>query len=196
MAAAVSAVAGDLAAVVGQRRYGTGEPGTAASTEPAPRIGAPNPMGIAEAKPIPPAPVARRAAAPAPAPKAPVATTIAAFNLKLLVVAGATATDRDVTVSFSNRQLTVLPTDGSAPLLTIPYTLIEKATYVHAGEPRWDPALSAPVGTIDVPGSLGRKRHWLAVQTRDAYAILRLDGGGWQRVIESFESITGRRIER
>jgi len=134
----------------------------------------------------PPA-VAVKAAAPAP-------TMIAAYsNLKLLVTLGPKVEERDVTISFWNQQLSIVPPDGRAPILTLPYARIEKATYVRAAGPRWDPALAGPVDVLELTGS---QRHWLAVQSKDAYAILRLDGGAWQRVIETFEQISGRHVDR
>jgi hypothetical protein len=142
-------------------------------------------------------PPAAAPAVPRKAPLAPVkpssSTTIAVFsNLKMLVVTGPQISDLDVLLSFSSEQLRILPPDGRAPLVTLPYARIERATYVRAPQPKWDPALAGPVAALDITG---RDRHWLALQSKDAYAILRLDGE-WQRVIEAFESIAARRVER
>jgi len=192
MAAAVSAVA--VIWLQSPASAGTAPP---PPPPPAPPAGPPvsaNPVRASDARasappvaPRKPPAVAVKAAAPAP-------TMIAAYsNLKLLVTLGPKVEERDVTISFWNQQLSIVPPDGRAPILTLPYARIEKATYVRAAGPRWDPALAGPVDVLELTGS---QRHWLAVQSKDAYAILRLDGGAWQRVIETFEQISGRHVDR
>jgi serine/threonine-protein kinase len=144
------------------------------------------------------APVSRAQRPPsAQTPRPADTATIAVFsNLKLLEVSGPQASDRDVMLSLSNDQVTIVPPDGRSPIVTLPYARIEKATYVHAAEPKWVSGLAGPVEALDVTGVFGRARHWLSLQSKEAYAILRLDGNGWQRVIEAFESISGRRVDR
>ena len=164
---------------------------------PAPPASTPaiaNPLRTADTRPSAP-PVAPRKPSAVPVKVTAVAPTmVAAFsNIKLLVALGPKLEERDVTISFWNQQLSIVPPDGSAPILTLPYARIEKATYVRAAGPRWDPALAGPAEVLELTGG---QRHWLAVQSKDAYFILRLDGGGWQRVIETFESVSGRRVER
>ena len=162
--------------------------GAPATTAPV-RLGAARTAAPPVAPRKPPTVPIKMAGAPAVAP-----TMIAAYsNLKLLVTLGPKVEERDVTISFWTQQLSIVPPDGSAPILALPYARIEKATYVRAAGPRWDPALAGPVDVLELTGS---QRHWLAVQSKDAYAILRLDGGAWQRVIETFESISGRRVDR
>ena len=47
--------------------------------------------------------------------------------------------------------------------------------------------MSGPAGKIDVPGILGRARHWLVLQGADRYLILRLDGDDRLDVLKAFE---------
>jgi hypothetical protein len=174
--------------------------GTATAGKPAPVVSPPAasnglPLKAASkpASPVPPPP-RKPSTTPAVTPQAPVATMVASFsNLKLLVTLGPIVEERDVTIGLWNQRLAIVPPNGHAPIVTLPYGVIEKSTYVRARNPQWDPALAGPAGALDLPGP---QRHWLAIQSKDAFAILRLDGGGWQRVIEAYESISGRRIDR
>jgi serine/threonine protein kinase len=148
-------------------------------------------------------PETKTASAVALGPKKPAATasasapdvaTVAAFSVKLVVVQEGKTTEQDVMLNFASQQLTLVPPNGGAPVATLPYGRIAKATYVRAREPRWDSAYVAPEQPLEV-GMLARTRHWLTVQTRDSYVILRIDGA-WQRVIEAFEVITARQVDR
>ena len=154
--------------------------------------GAAAPIAAGAAKPVT-APTAGRRGKAADVSAATAPTLVAAFGLRLLVVDGQKTSERDVVLGLTNLSFSIGPTDGGAPLWTVPYKRVEKATYVFAQAPRWDPALSGPGEKIEFSG---RARHWLALQTADAYAILRLDGGGWQRAIDAFEVASGRRIDR
>jgi len=90
----------------------------------------------------------------------------------------------------------VQSSDAKTDVTALRYPQIAKATYVRARDPQWDPLLSAPAGKIDVPGILGRSRHWLVLQSKDAYVILRLDGEDRLDVLKAFEERTGLVVER
>lgn len=117
-------------------------------------------------------------------------------NVKLLMMDGSRTRSHNVLLNLSRKEMTVLPNDGGAPLTVIPYRQVVKATYVHARDPRWDPSLRAPAGKLNVPGVLGRARHWLVVQTTDRYAILQLNEDRWLNVLQTLELRTGLRIDR
>jgi hypothetical protein len=117
-------------------------------------------------------------------------------NVKLLVVNDGRTKESGVLLTFSNRRLEAMPREGGTPAAILPYGGIAKATYVHARDPQWDPQLSSPAGKINVPGILGRLRHWLVVQTRTDHAILRLDGPDWAQVLTTFTARTGVAIDR
>jgi hypothetical protein len=121
----------------------------------------------------------------------------AAFpNVKLLVVNGRRTDDRDVLLSFTGSEFAILPKDGGAAMSTVPYRRLVRATYVRGRNPRWDPALAAPPPDLDVGSIFRQSRHWLVLQTRTDYAIFRLDDSNAQRVIETLEQRTGRRVDR
>ena len=116
--------------------------------------------------------------------------------MKLLTVSGARTTASDAALLFSEAEISVQSSDAKIEATALPYPQIAKATYVHARDPKWDPLLSGPSGRIDVPGILGRARHWLVVQSKDAYVILRLDGDDRLDVLKALEDRTGIAVER
>ena len=116
--------------------------------------------------------------------------------MKLLVVDGKRATERDVLLMFDGAQIAVLPADRGEPLVTMPYGGIAKATYTHAVEPAWDPDLTAPAGRINVPGFLGRSRHWLVLQSKTSATIVRLDESQMRDVMQAVEARAGVPITR
>jgi hypothetical protein len=117
-------------------------------------------------------------------------------NIKLLTVSGARSTASDAALHFQEAEVSVQSSDTKVGATAFLYPQIAKATYVHARDPQWDPLLRAPAGKIDVPGILGRARHWLVLQSRDAYVILRLDGDDRLAVLKAFEDRTGIVVER
>ena len=157
---------------------------------------APTPAGLAK-----PATTAERAKTQ-PVPEAghlsaKAALPTASFTgVKLLTVAGARTTSSDATVDLSEAEISVRSTDAKIGASALRYQQITRATYVHARDPKWDPLLSGPTGKIDVPGILGRARHWLVLQGKDAYVILRLDTAHRQDIMKAFEDRTGIAVER
>ena len=146
-------------------------------------------------KPVRAATVA--ASAPAPEARPAPAVPLAVFrNVKLLAVNGSRTTARDVVLALSGAEMNAVSTETSEPLAMIRYDQMARATYIHARDPQWHPEHSAPAGRIDVPGILGRARHWLVVQTKETYAILRLDGPDALEILKAVEDRTGRAIDR
>jgi hypothetical protein len=107
--------------------------------------------------------------------------------VKLLAVNGSRTVASDALVQFSDSEVSVQPPNGKSAPSVLSYQRITRATYTHGKDPKWDAALSGPVGKIDVPGILGRARHWLVLQGPDQYLILRLDGGDRLEVMKAFE---------
>ena len=152
--------------------------------------------------PATPAPVG----APAPAAAVPLTpgtrpaeTTDAQVvfpDVKVLLVTGRKAQDRDALLSFVGGQVTVLNRQGGSILATTPYSTIERATYIRARNPKWDPALFSPPADLDMPGILPTSRHWLVLQGKSAFLILQLGGDTWPKVLETVESRTGVKVER
>ena len=117
----------------------------------------------------------------------PVLPTASFNDVKRLGVNGSRAVTSDVRVHFSNAEVSVEDSAGKAAPAVLTYRGIVKATYAHEKDPKWDPALSGPAGKINVPGILGRARHWLVLQGAGSYLILRLDGNDRLEVMKAFE---------
>jgi hypothetical protein len=111
-------------------------------------------------------------------------------------VNGSRTTASDAAVHFSEAEISVQSSDTKAGATALAYPHIAKATYVVARDPKWDPLLPGPGGKIDVPGFLPRGRHWLVLQSKDAYVILRLDGEDRLDVLKAFEERSGLVVER
>jgi len=115
-------------------------------------------------------------------------------NLKLLALNGRQGTERDALLYFGGGLISITSRTGEA-IASIQYKDLALATYVRAKDPKWDEALAGPPSNLDVPGGIFRSnRHWLVLQTRTAYAILRLEDDNWQGVIDTLAARTGVRI--
>ena len=117
-------------------------------------------------------------------------------DVKVLLITGRRAQDRDALLSFVSGQVTVLNRQGGTIIATTTYKAIEKATYVRARNPKWDPALFSPPDNLDMPGILPTARHWLVLQSRTEYLILQLGGNTWPKVLETIENRTGIKVDR
>jgi len=117
-------------------------------------------------------------------------------NVKLLAVNGVRTTTSDVVVQFSGGEVTVQQANGKAAPATLAYQRIAKVTYAHGRDPKWDPTLNGPPEKIDVPGILGRSKHWLVLQAADGYFILRLDGEDRLEAMKAFEERAHMLIDR
>jgi serine/threonine-protein kinase len=143
------------------------------------------------------------AAAPAVAAPADARSTTGAADaqivfpdVKVLMISGRRAQDRDALLSLVSGQVTVLNRQGGTIIASTPYKSIERATYVRARNPKWDPSFFSPPDNLDMPGILPTARHWLVLQGRGSYLILQLSGNTWQKVLEAIEGRTGVRVAR
>ena len=178
--------------------------GSAATTAPATSIEAGTRGSAAGAArtaqpPAPTAPATGTATTPVVAPppaEAPSETQVVFPDVKVLMITGRRAQDRDALLSFVGGQMTVLNREGGTIITSTPYKAIERVTYVRARNPKWDPSLFSPPDNLDMPGILPTARHWLVLQSRTAYLILQLNGNTWQKVLETVEGRTGLKVDR
>jgi eukaryotic-like serine/threonine-protein kinase len=117
-------------------------------------------------------------------------------DVKVLLISGQRAQDRDALLSLVSGQLTVLNRQGGTIIASTPYKSIERATYVRARNPKWDPSFFSPPDNLDMPGILPTARHWLVLQGRGSYLILQLNGNTWQKVLETIEGRIGVKVAR
>jgi hypothetical protein len=103
-------------------------------------------------------------------------------------------------LNFSHGHLIVTPKSGGTPLASLPYEKITHATYVRARSPKWATGakLAAPPDDLDVGSNplLRSTRHWLVLQGVENYSILRLDDASAMKLMDTFESRTGLKIDR
>jgi hypothetical protein len=118
--------------------------------------------------------------------------------LKVLLISGKRTTDQDVILTLAGGQLSVSPRTGGSPMAAFPYKSVARATYIRAKDPKWDSALPAPPDDLDMPGGLfGRPtRHWLTLQTKQAFLVLRLEDSNVKGVLDAVEARTGIKIAR
>jgi hypothetical protein len=111
-------------------------------------------------------------------------------------ITGKRAEELDVTLNFASGRITVVAKRGGATLSDIAYADLIAATYARGKDPKWDTSVPAPPTDVDFPGSLFRQaRHWLVLQTRTTFVVLRL-GDDWRRVVETVTERTGLRVEQ
>jgi hypothetical protein len=187
------------------------------TTSNAPRAGSPPPAGPAGSTiPAPPAagttgaaptgsPTASpgtsgRAASPTPTPR-PASPAIDAapvvFNdVKYIRIQGDKGDDEDARLIFGGGVIQVLPRNKDQAFTAEPYRRLARATYVRAKNPKWDPSLAGPLPSIDLSGFWRGTRHWLVLQSKTTFVILRLDDSNWQTILDTFESRTGIKVDR
>jgi len=122
---------------------------------------------------------------------------LAFSNVKLLSVVGTKAQDQDVLMSFVGGQISLTAKSGGSALVSMPYKTVVHATYTKAKDPKWDATLPAPPDKLDMPGFIIRTaRHWLTLQSKTGYLILRLDDDNFERIVQTIEARTGVKVER
>ena len=112
-------------------------------------------------------------------------------SVKIYVVDGKRATDRDVLLNFAGGQVMVMPKNGGEAIAVVPYKKILKATYTVARDPKWDASLPGPPEGLDVGTFMRQTRHWFVVQGSERFAILRLEDSNVRQILEAFEARTG-----
>jgi hypothetical protein len=117
-------------------------------------------------------------------------------DVRFLQVTGRKAEERSGLLRFGVGDIVVASESGT-PLLTMPYTDLSYAVYTRARDPKWSVVLAAPPANVDLPGGLFRgTRHWLTLQSRAAFLIVRLNDNSWSQVLETVTARTGVQVAR
>jgi hypothetical protein len=117
-------------------------------------------------------------------------------DTRLLAVRGRTSEELTGIVNFGGGHISVASPDG-VPLATMPYRDLSYALYTRGRDPRWSVVLAAPPPDVDLPGGMFRpSRHWLTLQSRAAFMILRLSDGRWAEIVETVTARTGVPVAR
>jgi hypothetical protein len=136
-------------------------------------------------------PAATAAATPAAAPAS------ALFRgVRALVVTGRRAQERPAVLTFADGAVTLFDDSGRTPLVALPYREVTSAAYTHDRDPRWYPTLAGPPVDVDMPGGLFRgDRHWLALQSRESWMIIRMNDGDWRPITEAVTALLGLDVQ-
>ena len=118
-------------------------------------------------------------------------------DVKVLIVDGRKTQDQDVLLGFGAGQIALTNPRGGAALTALQYRNLSHATYVRARDPKWSETGGAtPPKDLDVGSFIRTSKHWLVLQTRDSYLILRLEDRNVQAVLQAVEARTGLAIDR
>jgi hypothetical protein len=183
---------------------------TSGATVPLAPGASPNRSGAPGATPTPGAtPGAPRGAPPGALPNptpgptgasAPATTAadpaVTFSDVKYFHITGNKGDDEDATLRFGNGQIEILPKKTGLPLATQLYRRVAHATYVRAKNPKWDSGLPGPDAALDLSNLFRNARHWLVLQSRSDFVVLRLDDSNWQSILDMFEARTGLKIDR
>ena len=123
---------------------------------------------------------------------------VAFSGIRLLTINGTKANSRDVVVNFVGGNISVTARSGGNAITQVPYRNVVKATYVHADDPKFDANLTSPPANTDWPrgGLFGGRKHWLVLQTRNAYAVVWLSDSNAAKVLETIEARCGIKVDR
>lgn len=173
-------------------------PKPAASTARSTASGRGSGRATASGAAVRPPAAAKPTASRAVAPNSAADKHVVYSDVKLLTVTTGNKTHQeDALLSFVSGTISVLSKDGGTPVSSMTYRGVLRATFVHAGDPKWDPSLPAPADEkLDLPGIFHRAHNWLVLQTKTAYTILQLDDSNVAQILTTVETRTGVKIDR
>jgi hypothetical protein len=120
-------------------------------------------------------------------------------DIKTLVADGTKARELDALLILEPERLIIRNRDNGSVLQTAPYQSIAVATYARARQPRWqEDSDVAPIPkTFSGSGFfLKSSRHWLTLQSKSEFVILRLEEKNVKAVLASIKARTGSKVQR
>lgn len=118
-------------------------------------------------------------------------------GVRALVLDGRRAQERPAVLSFADGAVTLFDDSGRTALASMPYRQVTAAAYTRAREPRWYPTLAGPPIDTDMPGGFLRgDRHWLALQSRDMWMIVRMNDSDWQSITATVTRVIGIAVDQ
>ena len=143
-----------------------------------------------------PAGAAPSTAAASPANAAADATPAVFRGVRALVLQGQRAEERPAVLTFANGAIRLFDDAGQVAFGEMPYRQITAAAYTRARAPRWYPTLAGPPVDADMPGGLFRgNRHWLALQARASWMIIRMNDNDWQQIVSTVTERLGLKVD-
>ena len=156
------------------------------------------PTGRPLPRSMPPPPAASQPLAAAKTLKDP-ATRAVFKEVGLLVPKGDEADEKSVKLIFERDRLVVLADKGETVFKSFSYESIKSAEYSYSKHPRWKAGLGAAavLGVFALPiFFMKSKKHWLTIKTTNDFAILHLDKGNYKIILPTFETSTGKSVEK
>jgi len=120
-------------------------------------------------------------------------------DVRTLVVDGNRSREVDALLGLEPASLVIRNRRDGSVIGTQPYGAIAAATYSNSRRPRWksDPALAPVPESVGGGGFfLSTAKHWLTLQTKSEFVILRLDDKNVQQVLSAIERRTNIKVER
>jgi eukaryotic-like serine/threonine-protein kinase len=131
-----------------------------------------------------------------PATVEPEDPPLAFADLRAFVVTGKKAEEQPAVLRFEHGQITLAADKGDRVYASLGYKDVTSAAFVRAKNPRWFSTLESPPSDLDMPGGLFRSaRAWLALQSRVAYLIVRLNDNDLRKVLDAVTERTGIKVE-
>jgi len=171
------------------------------TSTPAARVQVPAPAAAAAAMP---APAGGRARAESSPPSdtahpgrepAPILPPVTFAPVRLVVLAGTRASERETSLSLTGDTLALTGRDGSGAIKSVPYSSVIAIFYSRSREPQWigPTGLVLPIVKLDggMFGFMKGDRDWVSVRTKSEFVMLRPEGSFVARVIEAIEARTG-----
>jgi hypothetical protein len=116
-------------------------------------------------------------------------------GVRALIVTGPRAQERPAVLAFADGAVTLFDESGKKPLVTLARGQVTAAAYTRDRDPRWYPTLAGPPIDVDMPGGLFRgDRHWLTLQSRDGWMIVRMNDGDWRSITSAVTTFLGLEV--
>jgi hypothetical protein len=120
-------------------------------------------------------------------------------DVKTLVADGTKSRELDALLILEPEKLVVRNRDNGSILQATSYQSIAAATYTRSKQPRWqEDGRVAPIPK-SFSGSgffLKSSRHWLTLQSKTEFVILRLEDKNFRMVLASVEARTGLKVQQ
>ena len=124
-------------------------------------------------------------------------TTVIYRGVRAFIVNGDDVDEPSAELTIAPDGVRLADERGARVLATLPAAALTSAAYTRARNPRWYPTLAGPPAGVDMPGGLFRGRyHWLALQGREGYVIVRMNDSDWERITGTVTRILGLEIHQ
>jgi hypothetical protein len=110
---------------------------------------------------------------------------------KLNLQVGEKKKEVDSSLKYTDAALLITDKKTGVTIKTFPYEAIKTMEYSYSKSPRWKSAIFVSPLFLFTSG----KKHWLAVQGSNDYAVMQLDKTNFKLILAALETKTGKKIE-